>query len=65
VRDLDTRRRLERIMRARASRSPFDLGGQLDLLVGSKERDLPDLAQVNLYSSYRYLQQPYKFSSKG
>src|SRR5215212_3805004 len=36
---------------ARFAVALLDLGSQLDLLVGSKERDLPDLAQVNLYSS--------------
>src|SRR5215468_7409441 len=28
----------------------LDLSGQLDLLLRSQQRDLPDLAQVNLYS---------------
>ena len=29
----------------------LDFGGELDLLLGGEQRDLPDLAQINLYSS--------------
>src|SRR5262245_1829004 len=36
--------------RARLAITPLDLSGQLDLLLWSQKRDLPDLAQVNLYS---------------
>src|SRR3989440_1516891 len=43
----------------------LDLGSQLDLLVGSKERDLPDLAQVNLYSSIAIFSSHITFHRKG
>ena len=50
---------------ARFAIALLDLGGQLDLLVGSKERDLPDLAQVNLYSSIAIFSSHITFHRKG
>jgi hypothetical protein len=43
----------------------LDLGSQLDLLVRSQKRDLPDLTQVNLYSSIRIFGSHITFHEKG
>jgi hypothetical protein len=50
---------------ARFAIALLDLGSQLDLLVGSKERDLPDLAQVNFYSSIAIFSSHITFHRKG
>jgi hypothetical protein len=43
----------------------FDLGGEFDLLLGSEKRDLPDLAQVNLYSGIAIFSGHKAFHEKG
>ena len=50
---------------ARLAVALLDFRGQLDLLVGSQKRDLPDLTQVNLYSSIRIFGSHITFHEKG
>jgi hypothetical protein len=52
VRDLDDQAQVRtNHERARFAVALLDLRGELDLLIGRQERDLPDLAEINLYSS--------------
>ena len=50
---------------ARLAVAFLDLRGEFDLLVGSQKRDLPDLAQVNLYSSIAIFSSHITFHEKG
>ena len=52
VRDLDHETEIRANHQgARLAVAFLDLRGQLDLLLGSQKRDLPDFTQVNFYSS--------------
>ncbi len=66
VRDLDDESQIRTNHEgARLAVALLDLRGEFDLLVGSQERDLPDLAQVNFYASIAIFSSHITFHRKG